>query len=128
LLLQSRKMVSKLRVTFPKSPSLLFFFLTNSCHITVLTGIRRCHPEPSTALGPSFNLLLVRGELTMSRSPSLYLPFVEWCPKMLFHQTPMSSGGFRPWHCRRATVDGRRGSPFSLDEIWAVQIKCNSQN
>jgi hypothetical protein len=52
-------MVSKLRVTFPKSSSLLFFSLTDSCRITVFTEIRRRHPEPSTALGPSLDLVFV---------------------------------------------------------------------
>jgi hypothetical protein len=63
---------------FLKLPSLLFFFLTNSSRITMFTGIRRRHPELSTALSPSSDFLLVRGELAMSCSPSLYFPFVEW--------------------------------------------------
>jgi hypothetical protein len=82
---------------------------------------RRLHPRRSpshlsfqavvrsrTILGFTFAL----GELAMSCSPSLYLLFVEWCPETPFHRTPVSSGRVRPWCRRRATVDGRWGSPL----------------
>jgi hypothetical protein len=94
LLLRARKLASMLRVMFPKAPSLLFFFLTDSCRVTVITGIRRCHPKPSIALGPSIDLPLVRGEIT--------------CPALSPCTSRLSNGGWG-----RRFVKHRRARGFS---------------
>jgi hypothetical protein len=127
--LRPRKSIFKLRVMFLKLPSLLFLFLINSSRFTMFIGTHRRHPELSTVLDPSSDFPLVHGELAMSCSPSLYLPFDEWWPEMLFRRTPARFWWFRSWRRHRSTVDGRRFSlSLPLDKIWAIHFKSSGWN
>jgi hypothetical protein len=115
LLLRSRKLLSKLRVTFPKLPSLLFFFLTDSSCITMFTGICRRHSELS------ITLVLVRGEFAVIPSCFPSFLFVQLCSESPYWWTPASLGQFQPWRRRWVSVDGWQLSFFPLGLIRIVR-------